>query len=324
MSVRPGARRGLWAAAVLALAGVTALAVVGVAGAKRSASCGTVTLNEQAWAGSTANTYVAKNVLESIGLQGQHHPDHGDPRLPGDGRRQGRRGARGLAAHRPVQAVRHQAEDGLAHRPERGHGRDRLVHPRLPDEAVPAVQDLEGAEGQGGHLQEPGVRLAGDVPRRRPLLRPEGQGADPGARAELQVRQRRRGAGPGRTVEPALQAAQAGDLLLVRPAVPERDLQAGPGPAAAALQGLQGRREGRRRPEGVCLRLSVVRAREALQQEVRHERLARRRRAEAVEVDERGPERRRQADRRESREPRQGGADVDQGQPAKVKAWLGK
>ena len=69
MSVRPGARRGLWAAAVLALAGVTALAVVGVAGAKRTASCGTVTLNEQAWAGSTANTYVAKNVLESIGCK---------------------------------------------------------------------------------------------------------------------------------------------------------------------------------------------------------------------------------------------------------------
>ena len=69
MSKRLGARRGLWAAAVLAIAGVTALAVVGVAGAKRSASCGTVTLNEQAWAGSTANTYVAKNVLESMGCK---------------------------------------------------------------------------------------------------------------------------------------------------------------------------------------------------------------------------------------------------------------
>ncbi len=69
MSERLGARRGLWAAAVLALAGVTALAVVGVAGAKRTASCGTVTLNEQAWAGSTANTYVAKNVLQSIGCK---------------------------------------------------------------------------------------------------------------------------------------------------------------------------------------------------------------------------------------------------------------
>jgi glycine betaine/proline transport system substrate-binding protein len=32
-------------------------------GAKKD--CGTVTLNEQAWAGSTANTYIAKNVLEN-------------------------------------------------------------------------------------------------------------------------------------------------------------------------------------------------------------------------------------------------------------------
>ena len=69
MSERFGARRGLVAAAVLALAAVTALAIVGAAGAKRTASCGTVTVNEQAWSGSTANTYVAKNVLESIGCK---------------------------------------------------------------------------------------------------------------------------------------------------------------------------------------------------------------------------------------------------------------
>ena len=30
--------------------------------------CGKVVLNEQAWAGSTANTYIAKNVLESVRL----------------------------------------------------------------------------------------------------------------------------------------------------------------------------------------------------------------------------------------------------------------
>ena len=40
-----------------------AVMAVGTAGAAK-ASCGTVTLNEQAWAGSTANTYVAKDVLE--------------------------------------------------------------------------------------------------------------------------------------------------------------------------------------------------------------------------------------------------------------------
>ena len=53
---------------------VAALAVValgvGSAAAKTAASCGTVTLNEQAWAGSTANTYVVKNVLEkSLGCK---------------------------------------------------------------------------------------------------------------------------------------------------------------------------------------------------------------------------------------------------------------
>src|SRR5213082_1329741 len=47
---------------------VTALAVAvaltGGSAAAKSNACGTVTLNEQAWAGSTANTYVVKNVLE--------------------------------------------------------------------------------------------------------------------------------------------------------------------------------------------------------------------------------------------------------------------
>ncbi|TML72580.1 MAG: glycine/betaine ABC transporter substrate-binding protein [Actinobacteria bacterium] len=49
--------------AVLALAAVFAVWVVGSAAAGKAA-CGTVVLNEQAWAGSTANTYVAKYVLE--------------------------------------------------------------------------------------------------------------------------------------------------------------------------------------------------------------------------------------------------------------------
>ena len=60
MKVRTG---GL---AVLAAIGVVAL-TASSAGAKPQATCGTVTLNQQAWAGSEANTYVAKNVLESIG-----------------------------------------------------------------------------------------------------------------------------------------------------------------------------------------------------------------------------------------------------------------
>jgi glycine betaine/proline transport system substrate-binding protein len=50
---------GLVGAATLA-----ALALGGGASAGGAASCGSVTINEQAWAGSTANTYVAKYVLE--------------------------------------------------------------------------------------------------------------------------------------------------------------------------------------------------------------------------------------------------------------------
>src|SRR6266571_7401098 len=70
MSERLGARRGRWViAAALALAVMAALGVVGSATARSGAGCGTVTLNEQAWAGSTANTYVAKNVLEKIGCK---------------------------------------------------------------------------------------------------------------------------------------------------------------------------------------------------------------------------------------------------------------
>jgi glycine betaine/proline transport system substrate-binding protein len=61
---RRPARTALVIAALAA--GIAALAIVSTAGARSSASCGTVTLNEQAWSGSTANTYVAKYVLEKF------------------------------------------------------------------------------------------------------------------------------------------------------------------------------------------------------------------------------------------------------------------
>lgn len=60
MKVRAGGMAVLAAIAVVALTASSA-------GAKQAAACGTVTLNQQAWAGSEANTYVAKNVLQSIG-----------------------------------------------------------------------------------------------------------------------------------------------------------------------------------------------------------------------------------------------------------------
>ena len=64
MSVR-GGWRGRVGLVGLTLVGVAALAVSGSAfGKGAAASCGTVIINEQSWSGSTANTYVAKYVLE--------------------------------------------------------------------------------------------------------------------------------------------------------------------------------------------------------------------------------------------------------------------
>jgi len=54
----------------IAAALVVAVAITGGTAAAKASKCGTVTLNEQAWAGSTANTYVVKNVLEkSLGCK---------------------------------------------------------------------------------------------------------------------------------------------------------------------------------------------------------------------------------------------------------------
>src|SRR4051812_1386583 len=65
MSDRLRGHRGLVAlGGVVALVAAAVMVVGGTAGASTKASCGTVTLNEQAWAGSTANTYIAKAALE--------------------------------------------------------------------------------------------------------------------------------------------------------------------------------------------------------------------------------------------------------------------
>jgi glycine betaine/proline transport system substrate-binding protein len=57
-------RRALVALSALALVVAGALGVSGSAFAERGAKCGTVTLDENAWAGATANVYVVKYVLE--------------------------------------------------------------------------------------------------------------------------------------------------------------------------------------------------------------------------------------------------------------------
>jgi glycine betaine/proline transport system substrate-binding protein len=68
MSGRLGSRQV--SAVILVFAFAVCAALGGGSAAASAKKCGTVTLNEQAWSGSTANTYVAKNVLEkSLGCK---------------------------------------------------------------------------------------------------------------------------------------------------------------------------------------------------------------------------------------------------------------
>lgn len=64
MSKRVRARPSLWLLSALALASAVVATGAGSAFAGAAAKCGKVVLNEQAWVGSTANTYIAKYVLE--------------------------------------------------------------------------------------------------------------------------------------------------------------------------------------------------------------------------------------------------------------------
>jgi glycine betaine/proline transport system substrate-binding protein len=63
MSKRSGARPARLLVLASVVAGLAALGIAGGAGA-RSAKCGSLTMDENAWAGATANVYVLKYVLE--------------------------------------------------------------------------------------------------------------------------------------------------------------------------------------------------------------------------------------------------------------------
>ena len=146
--------------------------------------CGKVVLNEQAWAGSTANTYIAKAVLEDkLGCQVEITKIAEIPvyQAMADGK-----------TDAVLEDWQHTDEyekyidkaGTVVHgRAARRRGPHRLVHPEVPDGPAPRVRDLGGPEGQGGPVQDRRVRRPGHVPRRRSQLRPEGQGADRGARA---------------------------------------------------------------------------------------------------------------------------------------------
>ena len=154
------------ASLVAALAGL--LVTGGAAG--RQAKCGSLTMDENAWAGATANVYVVKYVLEknygckvnvaklpeSTPLFQAMTDGKVDVVLEDWNNIQ-------LKVNTHFVTKEKSVIDLKGSRRDRAH---RVVHPDVPDEAAPRVRDVEGTEGQGVALQEPGVRLAGDVPRR--------------------------------------------------------------------------------------------------------------------------------------------------------------
>ena len=241
-----GTRGRLAGLALVAVAALAVFAASAFGGSARSTACGDRHLNENAWAGSTSNVYVAKYVLEKkLGCKVKvTNVTENQPSFQ-------------AMADGKIDVVLEDWDNSLVAGNQKYMKNGSVVNagplgvvgligwyiPRYLLDAVPPVQDVEGAEGQGERLQVAGVGLAGDVPRRRPVVRPEGQGDHRGARPRPQARRRGRGAGPGRTLDEPVQAEEARALLLVHAAVPERAVRPRQGGAAAADEGVRGRHD---------------------------------------------------------------------------------
>ena len=209
---------------------------------RESASCGTVTMDENAWAGATANVYVLKYVLEkNLGCKVnieklpestplfQAMADGKVDVVPEDWNNIDLKvNQKYLSSH----TILRLGSNGVI-------GRIGWFIPTYLMKQHPEFKTWQGLKGKERHLQEPGVRLAGDVPRRRPVLRAEGRAADQAARPQLQVRLGRCRAGAGGTLDAGVQAEEADPLLLVHAAVPQQGVPALGGQAAAARQELR-------------------------------------------------------------------------------------
>ena len=203
--------------------------------ASNGKDCGKVVLNEQAWAGSTANTYIAKAVLEDqLGCEVEITKIAEIPvfQAMADGK---------------VDAVLEdwQHVDEYAKYIDKGgtvvqggplgvEGHIGWFIPKYLMDEHPEFKTWEGLKGKEDLFKtaesgDQGMFLGGDpsyVQKDKELIED--------ARAQLQARDRRRRAGPGGALEPALQAEGAGDLLLVHAAVPQPGVRPGRGQAAAA------------------------------------------------------------------------------------------
>ena len=170
MSRRRWSRR--WVVAALAVAAVSALAVSASAlagSSAKSASCGTVTMDENAWAGATANVYVLKYVLEkNLGCKVnieklpestplfQAMADGKVDVVPEDWNNIDLKvNQKYLSSH----TILRLGSNGVI-------GHIGWFIPTYLMKQHPEFKTWQGPEGQGEHLQERRVRLAGDVPRR--------------------------------------------------------------------------------------------------------------------------------------------------------------
>ena len=152
-----------------------------------SAKCGSLTLDENAWAGATANVYVVKYVLEkNLGCKVNI------AKLPestplfqamADGK---------VDAvledwnnvHLKVNQQYVAKQKSIVDLGSNGViGHIGWYIPTYLMKQYPQFKTWKGLKGKESDLQEPGVRLAGDVPRRRPVVRAEGPAADQGARS---------------------------------------------------------------------------------------------------------------------------------------------
>ena len=208
---------------------VSASALAG--GAARHAPCGTVTLDENAWAGVDVERLRRQvRAREEARLQGQGRPKltEGQPNFQ-------------AMADGKIDAVLEDWQN-IASVPAVHEERVKLVNLRLGNgitgvigwyipryllKQYPQFKTWQGPEGQGEHLQAPGVRARRGCSSAatRPTCRRTAQ-----LIKELGLNFKhvvaRRGAGPGGALEPAVQAEEAGPLLLVRPAVPEQRVRA--------------------------------------------------------------------------------------------------
>ena len=305
----------------LALVAVAALGVSSSAsGRSEAAKCGSLTIDENAWAGATANVYVLKYVLEknlgctvNIAKLPESTPLF---QAMADGKVDVL-----LEDWNNIQLkvnqkyVKSGALINLGSNGVIGH--IGWFIPTYLMKQYPQFKTWQGLKGKESIFKSPesgsqGLFLGGDpsyVQKDAQLIKQLG----------LNFKFVSVGAEPAQVArwKPGVQAEEADPLRLVHAAVPQHGLPAVRDQAPSAQQELRRlvQPEARQRLEHLPLRIRADDHREGDHVEVREVGLARRRRDQALEVDGGRSELRRQPHRRQAHGPGEGGGAVGQGQP---------